>query len=348
MVWIKRNLFVVIGGVVAVALLAVAVVFAQAAKQKQSDATQSLQSYTNSVNALLNARPFPNDEAIEKFEEESKVIQQFSRDAEQLFEYKPLERMGGQQFKIHLLKALVQLQADATNSNVTIPDQYQFTFAHLVPMPNLVPYSIEPLQESLADIQNLCKILYESKVHALEDIQRFPAYPREPGRIGLSFDYWPRTNVTSSEAVFKSTPYAFRFRGFTSELTEVLNRFASADRFYVVRKIDVAQAGGVRRPGMAGMGAGMDDGEAGGDGSPAGVTAGATLTLAQRMQLMQIRAQQQQLTLRSGAPPALRTVVDEKPLRITVVLDVVKLIQSKKEAEVGPGAPGGPGMAGSL
>jgi hypothetical protein len=63
---------------------------------------------------------------------------------------------------------------------------------------------------------------------------------------------------------------------------------------------------------------------------------------------MQIRAQQQSVIRRSGAPPELRTVVDEKPLRITVVLDVVKLIQKKKEAEVGPGAPGGPSMAGSL
>jgi hypothetical protein len=345
MVWIKRNLFVVIGGVVAVALLAVAAVFAQGAQQKQSDAAQSLQSYTSSVNALLNARPFPNDGTIEKFEEETGVIRQFSRDAERLFEYVPAARMDGQQFKIHLLKALVQLQADATNSNVEIPDQYQFTFGHLVPMPNLLPYSIEPLQESLADIQHLCKILYESKVHALENIKRFPAYPREPGRTGLSFDYWPRTNVTSSEAVFKSTPYEFRFRGFTSELTEVLNQFASADRFYVVRKIEVAQAAGALRPGMMGMG-----GEGGDDGAMGGLPTapGATLTLAQRMQLMQIRAQQKSVIRRSGAPPELRTVVDEKPLRITVVLDVVKLIQKKKEAEVGPGAPGGPSMAGSL
>jgi hypothetical protein len=348
MVWIKRNLIVVIGGVVSVALLAVSVIFAQGAKQKQDDAAQALQSYTNSVKTLLSARPFPNDQTISKFEAEAEAVRGFSRDAEKLFAYTPPSKMGGQQFKIHLLKALVQLQADATNNNVQIPDQYQFTFGHLVPMPNLVPYSIQPLQESLDDIQHICQVLYSSRVHALEHIQRFPAYLREPGQLGLSYEYWPRTNVTSSDAVFKSTPYVFRFRGFTSELTEVLNRFASADRFYVVRKIDVVQASGARRPGMMmGMGMGEDDGGGGDDGSMVNtpINPGATLTLAQRMRLMQLRAQQQNRNLRTGAPPALRTVVDEKPLRVSVVIDVVKLIPGKKESEVGPG---GPGMAGPM
>ena len=342
--WLKRNLFYVIGGIIALVAIGGAFVFMDGAKQRQQEAMDSLAAYTNTVNRLRNAKPYPSKEAIDKANNEAEVLKVFSTEAQKLFEYEKPRRMRSQDFKVHLINSLVKLRADATNNNIRLPRNFNFTFGHLLPMPNLLQYSIEPLSMHLQDIQEICRILYEARVHTITGIQRVSAYPREPGGAMLMHDVAVRTNLVTDEAVFTSTPIRFSFRGFTSELTEVLNLLASDKRFYVARKVEVEGSrprravGAVAGLGGAGLegGDGMDGGGEDSEGGPA-TRAPITGNPNDLLRIAQMRERARAAAaLRAGGNvatgPTLVTVVDEKPLQVNMLVDVVKVIRLPKPA----------------
>jgi len=343
--WLKRNLIYVIGGIIALAAIGGAYVFVNGASQRKQEAMDALGVYTNTVNRLISARPYPSVEAIDKVNNEAEVLKVFTAEAEKLFEYQKPRRMRSQDFKVHLINSLVKLRADATNNNIRIPRNFNFTFGHLLPMPNLLQYSIEPLSMHLQDVQEICRILYEARVHSITGIQRVTAYPREPGGAVLMGDVAVRTNLTTAEAVFTSTPLRFSFRGFTSELTEVLNLLASDDRFYVVRKVEVEGSRPRRATGVNAMlgGAGLM-GEEGGAEAGGGEEGGGSAAMApisgNANDLLRIAQMRAAAVLRARAArggvvpqgPSLVTVVDEKPLQVTMLVDVVKVIRLPKPA----------------
>lgn len=328
MAWVKRNIIWLIGGLISLGMIGGATMFTMEARKKQEEALNNLTTYTNKVNQLRSAKPFPGPELIRKIEKETAAVRNFIDQAEQMFEYTEPVRMPSQEFKVYLINSLVQLQQEATNYNVALPENFNFTFTHLLPMPNLLPYSIKPLQVQLRDIQEIAQILFESRIHALESFARVPAYTREPGsKSVLIYDMGVRTNLTTDKAVFTSTPYKFSFRGFTTELTEVLNRFARADRFYVVKKLEVetvvqSDLGG----GMLAAGR-MDEASMMDSGDPSSMTA------AQRINYLRA-ARARAANARAGiqAAPEFATIVNEKPLRVKMVVDVVKLIRKPEPA----------------
>jgi len=344
MVFLKRNIFWIISGLVSVGLIAGSVMFTSGAKAKAEEKMTELSTYTNTVNQLKDATPYPSPEAINQVKQDTEKVKGFSKQAEAMFTYKAPPDIHPRRFKVHLINSLVALQNEATNYNVRLPRQFNFTFSHLLPMPNLLPYSVAPLGERLQDIQHITQILFESRVHAIDSFARVPAYAREPGGRVLMYDVGIRTNLSTAEADFTSTPYRFSFRGFTTELTEVLNRFASADRFYVVRQIEVqgtqsAEPSLVSRASSGGMFAGgADSGDEEGSG-------GGTLRTTQANLLAQARAL---AAARAAAgrgvvlQSPLQTVIDERPLRISMMIDVVKLVPKPKEPERQSGPPGGP------
>lgn len=349
MVFLKRNLFWIIGGVISAGLLAGAWIFMSGANEKRDTALGELEQYTNVVNRLASTSPYPSREMIDKINRDTVAVKSFTTNAESLFRYRKPQRMPSQQFKVHLINALVALQSAATNYNVVLPANFNFTFKHLLPMPNLLPYSIEPLSIQLRDIQEIAQILFESRVHSIHTFSREPAYAREPGGAVLMYDVATRTNLTTDKAVFTSTPYRFSFSGFTTELTEVLNRFARAKRFYVVKKIEVsgtrsADIDAIRAKALASgaanmMGGGIEDDASGGSAGGLVRAVQPSLLAAQRAaQLARMRA----AANRRGVvqAPQLQAVVDERPLRIEMMVDVVKLIE-KPQAPTG-GQPGGP------
>jgi len=348
MVFLKRNLFWIIGGILSAALLAGAWIFTSGANEKRATALAELEQYTNVVNRLASTSPYPSREMIEKIKRDTAAVKAFTTNAETLFRYEKPPRMGSQQFKVHLINTLVAMQSQATNYNVILPPNFNFTFKHLLPMPNLLPYSVEPLSIQLRDIQEIAQILFESRVHSINSFAREPAYPREPGGAVLMYDVATRTNLTTDKAIFTSTPYRFTFTGFTTELTEVLNRFARAKRFYVVKKIEVAgtrsaDVQAIRARTLAASAAnmlgGMEEDTSGDSGGGLVRPVQPSLLAAQRQaQLARMRS----AANRRGVQPTvqLETVVDERPLRISMLVDVVKLIE-KPQAPAG-GRPGGP------
>jgi hypothetical protein len=325
MAWVKRNIIWLIGGILSLGMVGGAAVFTMEARKKQEEAVNNLSTYTNTVNRLKSAKPFPGPALVEKIEAETVVVRSFIDEAEKMFVYEEPQRMPSQEFKVHLINSLVKMRTEATNYNVALPPNFNFTFTHLLPMPNLLPYSIKPLQVQLRDIQEIAQILFESRIHSLDSFARVPAYAREPGSKNvLVYDMGVRTNLTTDKAVFTSTPYKFAFKGFTTELTEVLNRFARAKRFYVVKKLEIETVPPKAEPGGGMLAAGRMDEGAMDPSDP-------NMTPAQRLNYLE----QARLAARRGAVPAqpqFVTIVNERPLSVKMVVDVVKLIRKPEPA----------------
>jgi hypothetical protein len=327
MAWLKRNIIWLVGGLVSLGMIGGATVFTLEAKKKQEEAVNNLSTYTNTVNRLKSAKPYPSTEMVQKLEGETVAVRSFIDEAEKMFVYEEPQRMPGQEFKVHLINSLVKLRTEATNFNVELPPNFNFTFTHLLPMPNLLPYSVKPLQVQLRDIEEIAQVLFESRIHGLEAFSRVPAYAREPGSKNvLVYDMGVRTNLTTDKAVFTSTPYKFTFRGFTTELTEVLNRFARAKRFYVVKRLEVETVPPKVDPGGAMLAGGrMDEGSMMESGDPSNMTA------AQRINYLE-RARQNARRGMVPTQPQFVTIVNERPLRVKMVVDVVKLIRKPEPA----------------
>lgn len=338
MLWIKRNLFIVIGGLVSLALLGGAVFYLYNSFYDNDDQDVALEQLKAELTGLTTGF-YPNDENIAVIRSNTALAQAFMADAGRLLVSEPPRPMLASTFSIELVKALDRLRRDATNASVELPPRFDFTFGEIKAKP-IFPYAVEPLNGQLAEISTLCGVLYRAKVRAIESLQRVPAYVGDPPSQDLLTDLAVRTNEVSTNFNLVMTPYRVTFRGFVGELTAVLNGLARTKDFIVVRQLDL-EAGGsapaltptmdpmMMTPGMMSPGGlppgGLNPGA--GFGLPLGGVPGAAPTMTPPG--TQPRPAQPARPLPPGAvpPPAKSTLtplLDEKPLRVTLVVDFIK------------------------
>jgi hypothetical protein len=100
--------------------------------------------------------------------------------------------------------------------------------------------SLEPLAVQLGEVKSICEILFATRINALDSIQRVRV--SEDDTTGPQSDYLDEHSVTNDLAVL--TPYVITFRSFTPELARVLAGFANASNAFIVKSINVQPAGG--------------------------------------------------------------------------------------------------------
>ena len=213
---------------------------------------------------------------------------------------------------------------------------------------------MEPLINQLSEINTLCGVLFKARVRALEGLQRVPAYNADPGGADLLTDLVTRTNVVSPTVSVIITPYRITFRGFASELTAVLNGFGRTKEFITVRQIDLeAGAAGAAQfapgldpatmmnPEMMSIPGGLP-GQPGfrppgfggfpGAGGPLGLASPTMSATPPAPGVPPGRPVQPPRTgFGAGVPPppksSLTPILDEKPLRVTLVVDMIKVVR---------------------
>jgi hypothetical protein len=244
MAWVKRNLGLVIGGVIALALLGVAGFYLWTSYQKDSEVTAQLDDTTQRFKTLLNRPLHPGDERgkvnnIELVKEENKRLEQFLSGVRTKFGKREIPtNISNRDFRALLDNTVHDLQKSADSLGITVPGKkdYWFTFA---PEKSAVEFkNVEMLTHQLMDVKDLCEILFSAKIHDLAGIRRVPASSDDNNATDfLSTEKKPTTNEFAIV-----TPYELRFQGFSSELARVLDRLVTAKRCFVVRTIGVDKA----------------------------------------------------------------------------------------------------------
>ncbi|HSY16876.1 MAG TPA: Amuc_1100 family pilus-like protein [Candidatus Acidoferrales bacterium] len=246
MAWIKRNLFFVIGGVVALALLGAAGFYIYTAWTKNAKASDDLREVVGTLKTLVDQKPSPGNDKVDNIKialDQDKQVKQWVASSAAYFEPIPSIPPAGSvsvaNFSGALQNTLKQLHTDADAAGVGLPPNYDFSFASEKNKLAFAPGGLEPLSAQLGEVKSICGILFAARINGLDGIQRVRMSDDDVG--GSQSDYIEERPITNELAVI--TPYVISFRCFTPELSRVVGGFAKAPNNYIIKSINVQPAG---------------------------------------------------------------------------------------------------------
>jgi hypothetical protein len=336
--WIKRNLFFVIGGVIALALLGGAGWYLYSKIDLNNQKWESLNKDYEQLKELNRQNPHPGAGAVDNIAiakdqvAELKAFQDKLRpgtntppDARIPFKrIAPIPDVPGvmqdRDFSFALSRTISTLRNDATNFGVTLPPDYDFSFLAQTKLLSFPTNYLRPLATQLGEVKAICDVLFQAKINALDSLRRERIASEDTA--GSATDYIADKSTTNELAVL--SPYELTFRCFSPELAAVLSNFATSEHGFVVKTINVEAEGAssvdavgnpippgapVEPPPSLPPGRGLYPNYVPGRTPLPGATAAPTPTTPSR-----------------GLP----VVLDEKKLRVTVSLMIVKLLPPKE------------------
>jgi hypothetical protein len=249
--WIKRNLYFLIGSLVALALMGLAGWYLYSKWQLNNTLLGQLDEKYATLKRLYDQKPHPGSGTVDNIQaakDQQKQARAWIQKACRYFQRIPplpateSGKVTAQEFTYALSRTIDHLQHQATSSSVALPPKnsttgqtYSFSFEEQRPKLNFAPGSLEPLAVQLGEIKVICDVLFQAKINALDGIRR--SRVSEDDQKGPLTDYIPDSPITNELAVL--TPYELSFRCFSSELASVLAGFASSPYGIIVKTINV-------------------------------------------------------------------------------------------------------------
>ena len=239
--WLKRNLFLVAGGLVALGLLGFAVFFLLTKKQAVDEVSGQLTAQTEELKKLTTSDPYPNQENIEKAKkEQSKLGSQLQQIRRYFVPVVSFTNMDSAAFKVSLQTTISDIVRDAEKAGVGLPNAgsggYDFTFKPQRTSVVFAQDTLVPLATQVAEIKSICDILFDARIQMLLALRRSPVAKEDEGAADFLFGRKPVTNnVTGAVLV----PYEISFQGFSGELAAVLEGFVRSSNCFIVKNIDV-------------------------------------------------------------------------------------------------------------
>ena len=298
MAWIKRNLFFVVGGILAIGLLGAAGFYNYQSWSHNTAAFNELKENLDTLRSLSSQKPGPGNDKVNNIvsaKDQERQLRDWIRQAGNYFlPIAPVPNpadgvVSSEGFAAALRRMIDQLQREAENASVALPPQYNFSFKAQRDLVKFAPGSLGALAGQLGEVKTIAEILFAARVNALDGIQRVRV--SDDDASGPQADYLNDQPVAGNLAVL--TPYQITFRSFSPEIGVVLAGLASSPHGFIVKGINVQLAGAA---------------------TAASAEAGAAITPASP------------LTAGKGG---LQTVLNEQLLRVTLVVEVVKLSPKK-------------------
>lgn len=248
MTWVKRNLFFLIGSVVALALMGAAGWYAFQKNGLNNEKKEKLNVAYAELKGLKEQKPHPGDgkkvDNIKLARDQQEELHAFVRASAKNFQ--PIAPIPASQkftmleFTEQLRETITQLEKSATANSVTLQPKYNFSFEVQKNKLALASGSLEPLSVQLGEVKAICEILFRARINALEGLRRERVSADDAAdRAGMT-DYHEQKSVTNDLGVL--TRYEVAFRSFTPELAAVLAGFASSPHGFIVKGIGVEPA----------------------------------------------------------------------------------------------------------
>ncbi len=313
MSWIKRNLFFVVGGVVALLSLGAGGFYTYQSSANNSTASEKLNEIYGTLKNLQMQSPAPGNEKINNTElakAQQQKVQEWVSSAGKYFQpiaSIPSANVTSEAFASALRRTVDSLQHEADSAGVSLPPKYDFSFSAQRPLVKFASGSLDLLATQLGEVRTISETIFSAKVNSLDSIQRVRV--SEDDATGAQGDYLDRTPATNELAVI--TPYIVTFRCFTPELARVLGAFATSTNAFLIRAVNLQPAG------MATAMTPMDAG---------GMPPGGTMN----REFMPPPGYAQPGMSGAAQPTAgkggLQTILKEQLLRVTMEVDLVKLL----------------------
>jgi hypothetical protein len=313
MAWIKRNLIFVISLAMAVLLLAAAVFYDFTSLGHNSTAKDKLNEIYGSLQRISsNSKYLSSDGKIDNVKAASDQTAEVNAWRKKAGDYfKPIASIPNspkptsEAFAAALRRTIDQLQREAVAAGVELPPKYSFSFEAQHSTVKFAAGSLEPLAVQLGEVKTISEILYAARVNSFDGVQRIRVSDDDTG--GPQADYISGAAETNTLAVL--TPYAITFRSFSGELATVLDAFKSSPHGFIVKGINISPAAQVAQ-----------------NEPPAAVPAAPTgAGRDPYARPIPTSPPPPALTGRGGLP----TVLNEKLLRVTMDIEIVKLLPKK-------------------
>ena len=312
--WIKRNKFFAIALVLAMGMLGGAGYYDWQSWSHNAAALVRLNEIYDNLRNLTgqnDQKPSSGNETnIVAAQDQTRRLRAWNTQARNYFQ--PIEpipsagnrpiRAGGstEEFSFALTRTLAQMQHDAAVASVTLPPNFPFSFTAERNLMTFAPGSLGPLAEQLGEAKTITDILYAAQINTLESLQRVRV--SDDDNAGQQSDYIADSPETNDLAVL--TPWQITFLAFSPEIAQVLDGFAASPHAIIVKGINV-------QPAEATVAAQVVS-EYNGYGRYAAPAAA--------LPLRGLRVQGG----RAGRG-GLETVLDERLLRVTIEIEIVKL-----------------------
>ena len=249
MLWIKRNLFLALGGLVALGALGFGGFYLWTNVSENKKVEAQLEEKKAGLQKLYNAVPFPSTNNIAIARDDLKRVQAAVRKTKEYFTPLPYEKVTGQAFKTLLDTTLYELRDKAQQTSVLLPSKtYAFSFSAQKDKFNFADGSFPALSEQLAEVRAICTILFEAKINRLINVRRTRVTPDDPPG---SSDYLELRAEPNELTGTLANPYQIEFRSFSPELASVLESFYKSTNGFLVKAIQVepeTEPGGVGGP----------------------------------------------------------------------------------------------------
>jgi hypothetical protein len=244
--WIKRNLFVVVGGGVAFVLLVAAGIYIYQGWSRNSTAADKLGEIYGTLQNLAQEKPAPgndkiNNTAIAKGQE--REVRDWVAQVHGYFQpipaIPPRAAATSEAYAAALRRTIDQLQHEADSAGVVLPPKYDFSFTAQRPLVKFAAGSLDSLAAQLGEVKAMAEILFAARINAFDGMQRVRVSADDVN--GPQSDYLEAQPVTNNLAVL--TPYIITFRSFSPELARVLAGFATSSNAFIVKSVNIRSAG---------------------------------------------------------------------------------------------------------
>ena len=256
MTWIKRNLFFVIGGVIAVALMGVGVVMLLQQISKENELSDQIGQQYAKLNELNNQTPHPGKPPIDNIAEAGKqkgILREAIGKARAYFQrISPIPDMGGARlsnadFATQLRPTIVQLNKLAEAQGVLLPKKdYYFSFESERAAMAFDTNGLEKMAVQLGEVKLISEIIFGARVFALDRIRREPVATNDT--VASDFLVTQRTVSTPLSDI---SPFEVTFRSFSGELAQVMAQFANSPNGLIIKSISIEPAPTTGLGGMA-------------------------------------------------------------------------------------------------
>jgi hypothetical protein len=253
MLWIKRNLFLTVGGLIAIALLAVGILYALGAVNRSSELEEELKQNSSILQRLYGQDPFPATTNVDAANRETTHLRAVVGRMQKYFLPPPVERVTGLAFRTYRDNLLDELRKSARLARTTIPGaSYAFSFEEQRARVDFDPRTFPLIPEQMADVRAICNVLFEAHVDPLVNIRR-ARVSGDDEKSSSQSDYHSLKLMTNGLTAAVISPYEVCFQCLSSDLATVMQRVAISPYGIVVKAVQVepveeAQPGGVRQP----------------------------------------------------------------------------------------------------
>jgi len=328
MVWIKRNLSMVISGVIALGLLGYGGWYFWSARQRNVTIEAEIEQNKQEIERYLSMAVTPSQSNLNNVRREIERLTQFNALAKKQFPAPaaPPMALNDESFKTLLQTTVNDLHQQARAVGIQIEPDYYFTFEIHKGSLQFRPETLRPLYDRLQEVKAVAGILVNARVNRIVGFRR-AAVPNElptgPGAAPVGAgDYLSAKPRAHAETVMMMWPYEVTFDCFTAQLGTVIEAIERIEQGIIIKALtsEIApEAMGPRRGQQPGPG---------------------TRPTIERRRPGAPNAPNAPAAAAPTPSAALETVIDEKLLRVTLHLEVLR---PDTTPPGGPGGPGGPG-----